>query len=69
MADVATLPMWLLERERHHGSIRRAAEAHGIDPGYWYRLRQGEKTAPSAEMLERLGLKVIAVLYAKDEPK
>lgn len=49
--------------EQHHGSARAAAEAYGIDPGYWHRLKTGEKDNPSAEILERLGLRVSAVLY------
>lgn len=63
--NLATIRFWIRELEDHHGSARAAAAAHGIDPSYWQRLREGEKTNPSAETLEKLGLRVAAVLYER----
>lgn len=66
--QVGTLTLWLRELERHHGGMRAAAEAHGIDPGYWSRMSHGEKSNPSPDMLERLGLREVATLYARSKP-
>lgn len=41
---------------KQHGSIRKAAEAIGIDYVYLHRLHTGEKTNPSDEVLRLLGL-------------
>ena len=50
--------------ETLHGGLRSAARATGIDVGYLKRLRDGDKTNPSDETLDKLGLKkeVIYVL-------
>lgn len=40
----------------HYGSLRNAAMALGINPGYLSRLASGEKQSPSADVLARLGL-------------
>jgi hypothetical protein len=48
--------------EEEHGSLRSAAKALGIDPGYLSRLKNGEKTNPSDEVLAALGLERV-VLY------
>lgn len=50
--------------ETQHGGLRAAARATGIDAGYLKRLRDGEKTNPSAATLAKLGLRreVIYVL-------
>lgn len=45
--------------EEEHGSLRAAAKALGIDPGYLSRLKSGEKINPSAEVLKVLGLERI----------
>jgi len=44
------------ELEAECGSLREAARRTGFDAGYLLRLRDGEKTNPSAESLKRLGL-------------
>jgi len=50
--------------ETLHGGLRSAARATNIDVGYLKRLRDGDKTNPSDETLDKLGLKkeVIYVL-------
>jgi hypothetical protein len=40
-----------------HGSLRKAAKAVDVDFGYLSGLRSGDKTSPSLEVLEKLGLK------------
>ena len=55
----------LIALERKHGSMRKAAAAVGIDCGYWSRLRSGEKTEPSAEVLDKLGLVKVVVYKLK----
>ena len=47
-----------------NGGLRAAARATGIDCGYLQRLKSGEKTNPSDDVLEKLGLQkeVIYVL-------
>ena len=47
-----------------HGSLRAAARASGVDVGYLRRLWIGEKSNPSDETLEKIGLqkRVIYVL-------
>ena len=42
--------------EIEHGGLRAAARALAIDVGYLKRLRDGEKTNPSAATLTKLGL-------------
>jgi len=44
---------------RQHGSLRAAARATQIDPGYLSRLGSGEKVRPLAAMLKRMGLRRI----------
>lgn len=50
-----------------HGGFRAAAHATGVDVGYLYRLREGQKTEPSDKTLQKLGLRVKArkVVYEK----
>ena len=50
--------------EEEHGSLRAAAKALGIDPGYLSRLKSGEKINPSAEILKALGLERITYFRA-----
>ena len=47
----------IIELEKRHGSLRAAARVLQIDPAYLLRLRDGEKTNPSATTLRKLGLK------------
>ena len=65
MSNYATLGLWLIAHEQHFGSARAACEHFGIDPGYWSRLRSGEKANPSKELLDKLGLKEACVLYER----
>jgi len=46
----------ITELAQQHGSLRAAARALGVDPGYLSRLSKGEKTDPTDGMLARLGL-------------
>ncbi len=55
-----------------HGSLRAAASALGLDVGYLSRLASGEKTEPSDETLEKLGLcKIVSYVpaYRAREPE
>jgi helix-turn-helix protein len=47
-----------LRLKKRHLTWRAAAEASGIDYAYLYRLGSGEKSNPSPEILEKLGLRV-----------
>jgi transcriptional regulator with XRE-family HTH domain len=40
-----------------HGSLRKAAKAVDVDFGYLSDLRSGDKTNPSLDVLEKLGLR------------
>lgn len=51
--------------EKKHGSLRAAANACGIDPGYLCRLKNSEKMNPSEEVLSALGLE--RVIYYRDK--
>lgn len=54
----------MLALESYHGGVRSAADKLCIDPGYWVRLRDGEKLNPSAATLKKLGLiKEVTVSY------
>lgn len=48
----------------HYGSYRSAADAIDLNYAYLWRLRKGEKTDPSDEVLRKLGL-VREVTYRK----
>lgn len=65
MTNLATLPLWLVALEEQFGSQRAACAHYNIDPGYWSRLKTGEKTNPSKELLEKLGLVEVCVLYER----
>ena len=56
MSEIQKAAARLIKR---HGGIRPAARASGIDPGYLYRLRHGQKTCPGAETLAALGLRSV----------
>ncbi len=65
MTKLATLPLWLIARERQFGSQRLACNHFGIDPEYWASMKSGEEENPSPELLQKLGLRVAFVLYKK----
>lgn len=54
--------------EAQHGGLRPAARALSIDPGYLKRLRDGEKTNPSAAVLRKLKL-CRFVQYASEDAR
>ena len=56
MSEIQKAAARLIKR---HGGIRPAARASGIDPGYLYRLRHGQKTCPGPETLAALGLRSV----------
>jgi hypothetical protein len=51
-----------------HRSVRAAAKALGIEPSYLHRLSKGEKLHPSAQTLEKLGLRRV-VVYERIRPE
>jgi len=64
MSRVATIKAACEKSIVQHGSIRKAAKALGIDHAYLFRLKTGEKTGPSEELIEKLGLyRVITTKY------
>lgn len=63
-ASAASLPEHINRIVAAFGSLRRMAEALDIDVGYLSRLRSGEKTDPSDEVLGVLGLRK-TVTYTK----
>lgn len=60
MAKVHEIPVTLGERIDEfidvHGSLRAAARALDVTPGYLSRLRSGVKDNPTDELLNRMGL-------------
>jgi hypothetical protein len=52
------------ELEEQHGGLRAAARVLRCDAAYLMRLRDGDKTNPSAAMLRKLGLKKV-VTYVR----
>ena len=54
--QLALLALVIAVHEEKHGGLRAAAKALGIDPAYLSRLKSGEKTSPSAEVLAAFGL-------------
>lgn len=42
-----------------HGGVNATARATGLDKSFVSRLMRGEKTAPSAETLAKLGLRAV----------
>jgi len=63
-ASAASLPEHINRIVAVFGSLRKMAEALDIDVGYLSRLRSGEKTDPSDEVLRVLGLRK-TVIYAR----
>lgn len=59
----------LAERVKHlkqvHGGLRAASRAIGIDCGYLNRLESGDKTNPSDDTLDKLGLRKEIVYVLK----
>lgn len=53
MTDITTAIESLVQK---HGGLRGASRAVGIDIAYLWRLKAGEKTNPSDEVLGKLGL-------------
>lgn len=51
-----TIKTRLEELESLHGSLNNTSINLGIDPGYWSRLKSGEKTNPGDETLSKIGL-------------
>lgn len=51
--------------EALHGGLRSAARSTGIDVSYLKRLRDGDKTNPSDETLDKLGLKKVVIYVLK----
>ena len=49
-----------------HGGVRTAARSIGLSPSYLIRLRDGEKVAPSKNVLLKLGLRKVST-YARVE--
>lgn len=59
-----TLAERIAELEAIYGSGRALARALGIDHAYLWRLSRGDKTAPSDDVLRKLGLRrVVTVDY------
>lgn len=55
---------------KKHGSLRKAADAAGVDVGYLSRLRSGAKDQPSDRMLKALGIeRVTAYKLSKKSPE
>jgi hypothetical protein len=51
-----------------YGGLRAAARATGIDAAYLSRLRDGQKVEPSAETLDKLGLKKVVIYELQTPP-
>lgn len=49
---------------KHYGSYRAVQAAIGVNYAYLWRLRKGEKTEPSEDVLKKLGL-VKQVTYSR----
>lgn len=62
------LPDRIEELVSTFGTLRNVADVLEIDPGYLSRLRSGEKSEPSADLLVKLGL-IRIVTYQRTYPK
>lgn len=67
MSAVTTLKQRVQELIAQHGTLRGAARALQIDPGYLSRIERGEKDAPSDEVLCKMGLRRV-VAYERTAP-
>ena len=61
--DPISLRKRVLDLTEQHGGLRAASRATDIDVAYLKRLRDGEKSNPSNETLERMGLKSQVYYY------
>lgn len=52
-----------------HGSLNKASANLGIDKGYLSRLAHGGRTNPSAEVLDKLGLRSVTFYMKNPEPQ
>jgi len=64
MSKVVTIQTRCRELVEQHGGVRKAARALDMDPGYFLRLADGNKSSPSDEILRKLGL-VRVVTYRR----
>lgn len=53
---------------KHYGSYRAVESAIGVNYAYLWRLRKGEKTEPSDDVLRKIGL-VKSVTYSRGNGK
>lgn len=65
--NAITLRDAIAEASARYGSMRRLAEAIGVDVGYLSRLASGDRTEPSAGTLASLGLERV-VTYRRIDP-
>lgn len=59
MSKLLTLKEVVSDAVKKHGGVRAAERATGLDKSFISRLMRGEKTAPSAETLAKLGLEAV----------
>ena len=59
MSNNITLMTRVAELTVQHGSLRAAARALKVDPGYFYRLGTGVCNSPGELLLRRMGLKSV----------
>jgi transcriptional regulator with XRE-family HTH domain len=59
MARLMTLEEAVTQAVKKHGGVRATERAIGVDKSFLSRLMRGEKTAPSTETLEKLGLRAV----------
>lgn len=62
-----TLQERIAELVKHHGSLRNTARVIGVDVGYLSRMASGERAAPRAPVLRRIGLRRV-VCYERIKP-
>lgn len=53
------------ELMKAHGTVRATAKVVGMTPSYFWRLANGKKSAPSADILARLGLQQNPPTYTR----
>lgn len=57
----------LIDLEHEYGGVRPACRALEIDPGYWCKLKNGQKANPSKKTLSKLGLQQ-KIIYINKKP-
>ena len=67
MSRLLTLEEAVSAEVKKHGGVRATERAIGLDKSFISRLMRGEKTAPSAETLAKLGLEAVP-RYRKAKP-